>query len=52
MRVLASVRIFSQENEETYAHTVSSRALTSPTYRELVIGWYVSICLLVMRAYG
>ena len=49
MRALASVSIFLQENEESYAHTASSRALMSPTYRELVICWYVSICWRVKR---
>lgn len=51
MRVLASVSIFLQENEDSYAHTASSRVLMSPTYRELVICWYVSICLRVKRTH-
>lgn len=45
MRVLASISIFLQVSENTYAHTVSSRALTSPTYRDLVVCWYVSVCI-------
>lgn len=39
MRVLASISIFTQESEDTYDHTVSSRALTNPTYRDLIVCW-------------
>ncbi|KAM0804318.1 hypothetical protein BDR22DRAFT_594408 [Usnea florida] len=39
MRVLASMSIFLQESEDAYAHTISSRALTNPTYRDLIVCW-------------
>ena len=45
MRVLASISIFLQESEDAYAHTVSSRALTSHTYRDLIVCWYVGVCI-------